>query len=58
MSSIRRMQDFLNPGHDKPGVINMTEREYGKLVEDMATDKLVQGELFDPFTGEKIQKNN
>ena len=29
-----------------------------QLVEDMATDKLVQGELFDPFTGEKIQKNN
>ncbi len=29
-----------------------------QLVEDMATDKLVQGELFDPFTGEKIQKNH
>ena len=29
-----------------------------QLVEDMATDKLVQGELFDPFTGEKVQKNH
>ena len=29
-----------------------------QLVEDMATDKLAQGELFDPFTGEKIHKNN
>ena len=28
-----------------------------QLVEDMAADKLVQGELFDPFTGEKIPKN-
>lgn len=29
-----------------------------QLVEDMVTDKLVQGELFDPFTGEKVQKNH
>jgi len=29
-----------------------------QLEEDMATDKLVQGELFDPFTGEKVQKNH
>ena len=29
-----------------------------QLVEDIATDKLVHGKLFDPFTGEKIQKNN
>ena len=27
-----------------------------QLVEDMATDKLSQPELFDPFTGEKQQK--
>ena len=29
-----------------------------QLVEDMAADKLVQGELFDPFTGEKIPKKH
>ena len=29
-----------------------------QLIEDMAQDKLVQGELFDPFTGEKTQKKN
>ena len=29
-----------------------------QLVVDMATDKLAQCELFDPFTGEKIHKNN
>ncbi len=28
-----------------------------QLVEDIAHDKLVQTELFDPFTGEKIQRN-
>jgi putative transposase len=27
-----------------------------QLVEDMAQDKIVQGELFDPFTGEKTPK--
>ena len=27
-----------------------------QLVEDMAQDKIVQGELFDPFTGEKTTK--
>ena len=29
-----------------------------QVVEDMAADKLVQGELFDPFTGEKIPKKH
>ena len=27
-----------------------------QLAEDISADKLVQGELFDPFTGERIKK--
>lgn len=36
MSSIGRMQLILFAGHDKWGVMKMTEKEYGKMVGDLS----------------------
>ena len=36
MSSVLGMQYFAILGQDNPGVMNMTEREYGKLVQDLS----------------------
>ena len=36
MSSGREMQYFAFPGQDNWGVMKMTEREYGKLVQDLS----------------------
>ena len=49
MSSVRLMQYFAFPGQNNPGVMNMTQREYGKLVRDLSPKSPIWRDCLNAF---------
>ena len=49
MSSVQGMQYFAILGQNNPGVMNMTEREYGKLVQDLSPKSPIWRDCLNAF---------